>query len=630
MQAFTTFGTSAGAAIAARRRPNASIIAPAARIATIPAIPSTSASARARPTNGRSSAFRAWLVTATPSCPKRRARIVTVSTTRTKRPRPAGSRNRLWMTTSTSATGVESPRKRSVSKVLRPTRRAPGISSRRTRFGVTGGAASTEGRVGPPYSRSVPDSLVEQECVCRCVVVRQQRNVSDADPSIHATANRIRQVRRGPRAYANVPPAVQQKRLRRLGAVGRHDDQVDRLPLRLAGVHGIDDDGRKDRPVCAIDRAEELRSLPVHGSDRVRDDDASRSEPVVNELEELPRGEVEWDPVLEERVERDDVVAAFVLHEISASVLDGDLQPGVPRDTEEAMSDVDDYGIELDDLQPQRWKVPPEALWCRSAAKADEEGVAHFRYIRKPEVEEARVDEPGEGIVEIHRALVRRAEPEKAALLVLHDEDAVIGRVLPEEDLEPLLGNSDRFLLAADPEGRRPVLGRDADEAAAGGVGCDTDGGDARSRCRDGGHNRRDQQPLRGRDEHERAEQRRCDYCEQLIGTELGNEPERGGERSDDAPRGRDREETSGGRARSCDGLDAQAHGHRRDHCEQHARRAEKGRSGGDGIRARTGIPAHDHFEQETQGREAVCEQSARPVADGKPDRTTPIRAPHT
>src|ERR671936_446026 len=48
-------------------------------------------------------------------------------------------------TISTHETGVEIPRKRSVSNVLRPTRPAPGISSRRTRFGTTGGAASTPG-----------------------------------------------------------------------------------------------------------------------------------------------------------------------------------------------------------------------------------------------------------------------------------------------------------------------------------------------------------------------------------------------------------------------------------------------------------------------------------------------------
>src|SRR6266536_590177 len=49
------------------------------------------------------------------------------------------------MTTSRKATGVEMPRKSSVSSVFRPTLRAPGISFGRTRLGVTGGAASIPG-----------------------------------------------------------------------------------------------------------------------------------------------------------------------------------------------------------------------------------------------------------------------------------------------------------------------------------------------------------------------------------------------------------------------------------------------------------------------------------------------------
>src|SRR5947208_4867401 len=139
------FGTSAGAAIAASRSPNESMAAPAARISPTPPSPNAIVQASARPTSGPLCSPCPRLVTATPSCPNRRARIVTVSTTRTKRPRPAGSRKRLWITTSAKATGVETPRNSSVSTVFRPTLRAPGISFGRTRFGVTGGAASMPG-----------------------------------------------------------------------------------------------------------------------------------------------------------------------------------------------------------------------------------------------------------------------------------------------------------------------------------------------------------------------------------------------------------------------------------------------------------------------------------------------------
>ena len=49
------------------------------------------------------------------------------------------------MTTRSNAIGVDSARKSKTSNVLRPTRRAPGISRLRARFGVTGGAASIAG-----------------------------------------------------------------------------------------------------------------------------------------------------------------------------------------------------------------------------------------------------------------------------------------------------------------------------------------------------------------------------------------------------------------------------------------------------------------------------------------------------
>ena len=59
------------------------------------------------------------------------------------------------MTTSANATGVETPRKSSVSSVFWPTFRAPGISFGLTRLGVTGGAASIPGDGRSPVVAAV-------------------------------------------------------------------------------------------------------------------------------------------------------------------------------------------------------------------------------------------------------------------------------------------------------------------------------------------------------------------------------------------------------------------------------------------------------------------------------------------
>ena len=76
-------------------------------------------------------------------------------------PRPDGARKRLWITTSRSATGVERPRKSSVSIVFRRTSFAPGTSGSGSgfcaaTFGVTGGAPSIAGaaRTAPDVVRS--------------------------------------------------------------------------------------------------------------------------------------------------------------------------------------------------------------------------------------------------------------------------------------------------------------------------------------------------------------------------------------------------------------------------------------------------------------------------------------------
>ena len=82
-----------------------------------------------------------WFATATPSWLSRREKIDTVRTASTKRPRPLGSRKRPWSTTSTSASGVDSPRKRRISTTFEPSFFAPGTSAARTSSGFTGGVA---------------------------------------------------------------------------------------------------------------------------------------------------------------------------------------------------------------------------------------------------------------------------------------------------------------------------------------------------------------------------------------------------------------------------------------------------------------------------------------------------------
>src|SRR5215210_4279994 len=117
-------------------------------IAVVPSPPSSAPIAKARWTSGRTSpAGTAWsrFVTARPSWPSSREKIVTLRTTSTNSPRPAGSRKRLWITRSSSATDVDSARKTRVSIVFRPTSFAPGISGDRPSVGSTGGAASIAG-----------------------------------------------------------------------------------------------------------------------------------------------------------------------------------------------------------------------------------------------------------------------------------------------------------------------------------------------------------------------------------------------------------------------------------------------------------------------------------------------------
>src|SRR5437764_6713863 len=141
-----TFGTSEQAASSPSRKPSPAVSDPQIAIRPLARPPASSAIAKARRTSPRRSGC-SWrrFVTATPSWPSRREKIVTLRTARTKAPRPSGCRKRLWRTTSTIAVGVESPRKSSVSIVTLPAFRAAATSGVLTRFGVTGGAISTPG-----------------------------------------------------------------------------------------------------------------------------------------------------------------------------------------------------------------------------------------------------------------------------------------------------------------------------------------------------------------------------------------------------------------------------------------------------------------------------------------------------
>src|SRR5437588_3330769 len=141
-----TFGTSARPASAASRNPRPAVRPPQTAIAAVPTTPATTAIPKARRTRPRRSGV-CWrrFVTATPSWPSRREKIVTVSTASTKAPRPSGCRKRLWSTTSARASGVERPRKTSVSTAFAPALRAVATSWARTRLGVTGGAMSVAG-----------------------------------------------------------------------------------------------------------------------------------------------------------------------------------------------------------------------------------------------------------------------------------------------------------------------------------------------------------------------------------------------------------------------------------------------------------------------------------------------------
>src|SRR3989440_2592775 len=239
-------GTSAGAAITASRSPNESITAPATRMRTTPASPSAMVHPSARRTSGPRASPWPRLVTATPSWPNRRARIVTVRTTSTKRPRPDGSRKRLWITTSAKATGVETPRNSSVSTVFRPTLRAPGISFGRTRFGVTGGAASMPGE-----GRS--------RVVATVIAARLQPM-----PTVLVDAENVRRS-----LWPNIPRAELEQRCREWGRVHGHDVIVVWEGAETADDRIAFDARRLPPPVWVVTSDRELRARVAASAEHI-------------------------------------------------------------------------------------------------------------------------------------------------------------------------------------------------------------------------------------------------------------------------------------------------------------------------------------------------------------------------
>jgi hypothetical protein len=291
-------------------------------------------------------------------------------------------------------------------------------------------------------------------------------------------------------------------------------------------------------------------------------------------------------------------------------------------------------------------KVSPQPLLRRAGAEPDEEHVARVRLVGDPEVEEVgvAVARPVR-VVPVHRALQRVVEAEVARVLVLHDGEPVVARVLGEDDLEILrLDDGARVArvevaVAARPEERRPVLGRgggqrlDVLRAERDRVEARADGERARDR-----HGR--VQPAGESGERGGGEERGGAENEQLLDTELGDQPEGGRERPDDAPGGRDRERPSRRAPRPLQSVGLQPHGYRPDGREQHRHRQEEDRGAENGIEAGAGIPPQhgldhdaveqgngehgrcagsDHGAERQRRREAVGERSADPVAGREP-----------
>ena len=229
----------------------------------------------------------------------------------------------------------------------------------------------------------------------------------------------------------------------------------------------MDEHGRERAPVRLVDRAEEPRARALERADRVRDDDAAGRQARADELEELLRHEVRRDRVREERVDHDHVPLRVVLCEEAPAVTDLDLEAWIAGQGEPAIGDVDDGGVDLQRREPQVRELAEHPLLRGAGAEADVEDVPRVGVVREPEVEEVGVAEPrAVRVVEVHRALDRVVEAEVARVVVLHDGEPVVLRVLRVHDLEArVLDDGQRVprvevAVAALAKERRPVAAR--------------------------------------------------------------------------------------------------------------------------------------------------------------------------
>ena len=258
------------------------------------------------------------------------------------------------------------------------------------------------------------------------------------------------------------------------------------------------------------------------------------------------------------------------------------LQPRVARHVEVLVGDVDDLGVELDDVDPRRREVAPGPLRRRAAAEADVEDPARARPVGERQLQVVGVLEARPvRVVLVHAALEGAVEAEVAGVVVLDDRDPVVLRVLRVQDRVAglrVLERADPLLVALLPVDRRPVPQLRGGDGAALVRRQRDDRAEARDRQRE-----RDApastQPLDERDRGGREHQRHGGRGEHLVGAELGDQPERRRERARDRAGRRDREEPPGGPSELVERVRLQPHGDRRDGAEDHALARRRGRS---------------------------------------------------
>ena len=121
---------------------------------------------------------------------------------------------------------------------------------------------------------------------------------------------------------------------------------------------------------------------------------------------------------------------------VATAVLDLDDQPGITRQLEVLVGDVDDLRVELDSFDSHAGEVAPGPLGRRAAAEPDVEHPACLRSVGEGQLEIVGVDEARPvRVVEEHPALEGAVEAEVATGVVVDDGDAVVLRVRGVDDL---------------------------------------------------------------------------------------------------------------------------------------------------------------------------------------------------